>query len=186
MDTGLVLQLKRLITFLRDIKILGRSLLSLSEKHRNTPMPGRTLALQAPTDYFWPQNCYLVNGISTPLSTVKEIEPRLFVGSVVGAVGTKASLSDKADELEVRVNRLGLGTPEISWQPARDRFSEYGMLIGLISGTLGKIANEILLLAHNEIDELSEPFSKVKLAPQRCHTSVTLPLSKMRPVSVIH
>ncbi|NHW59890.1 adenylosuccinate lyase, partial [Escherichia coli] len=47
-DTGLVLQLKDAHhTFLRDIKVLGRALLSLSEQHRNTPMVGRTLALQA-------------------------------------------------------------------------------------------------------------------------------------------
>ncbi|XOO19305.1 lyase family protein [Edwardsiella ictaluri] len=66
-----------------------------------------------------------------------------------------------ADELERRVlSRLGLNVPEISWQPARDRFCEYGMVLGMIGATLGKIANEILLLAHNELDEVAEPFAK--------------------------
>ncbi|WP_337241984.1 adenylosuccinate lyase [Proteus faecis] len=161
-DTGLVLQLKDAHhTFLRDIKVLGRALLSLSEQHRSTPMVGRTLALQALPITFGHKTAIWLTELARHYQRLKEIEPRLFVGSVVGAVGTKASLSDKADELEARVlKRLGLAVPEISWQPARDRFSEYGMLIGLISGTLGKIANEILLLAHNEIDELSEPFGK--------------------------
>ena len=78
-----------------------------------------------------------------------QLEPRLFVGSVVGAVGTKASFGERADELEERVlKRLQLGVPEISWQPARDRFCEYGMVLGMVGATLGKIANEILLLAH--------------------------------------
>ena len=32
-----------------------------------------------------------------------------------------------------------------------------------IGGTLGKIANEIVSLEHNEIDELAEPFSEGKV-----------------------
>ena len=59
--------------------------------------------------------------------------------------------------------RLGLGVADISWQPARDRLVEYVGVLGLIGGSLAKIANEIVSLAHNEIDELAEPFTEGKV-----------------------
>ncbi|AWH89801.1 adenylosuccinate lyase [Limnobaculum parvum] len=162
MDTGMVLQFKMAHKiFLRDLKEIGRSLLKLSEEHRNTPMAGRTLALQALPITFGHKTAIWLAEMMRHHERLVQLEPRLFVGSVVGAVGTKASFGKGADELEQRVlTRLGLGTPEISWQPARDRFCEYGMVLGMISATLGKIANEILLLAHNEFDEVAEPFAK--------------------------
>lgn len=162
MDTGMVLQFKMAHKIiLRDLQDIGRSLLKLSEEHRNTPMAGRTLALQAIPITFGHKTAIWLAELMRHHERLIQLEPRLFVGSVVGAVGTKASFGEQADELEKRVlDRLGLGTPEISWQPARDRFCEYGMVLGMVSATLGKIANEILLLAHNELDEVAEPFGK--------------------------
>lgn len=162
MDTGMVLQFKLAHNiFLRDLQAIGRSLLALSEQHRNTPMAGRTLALQAIPITFGHKTAIWLAELMRHHERLVQLAPRLFVGSVVGAVGTKASFGEQADELEKRVlTRLGLGVPEISWQPARDRFCEYGMVLGMIGATLGKIANEILLLAHNELDEVAEPFDK--------------------------
>jgi len=61
------------------------------------------------------------------------------------------------------MKRLGLGVADINWQPARDRFAEYVNVLGLITATLGKIANEIITLEHTEIGELYEPFSTGKV-----------------------
>ncbi len=52
--------------------------------------------------------------------------------------------------------------PNISWQPARDRFIELGFVLGNINTTFNKIAHEILILSHNEIDEVAEPLAKDK------------------------
>jgi len=88
----------------------------------------------------------------------------VFVGGLVGAVGTQASLGPKAPELEARVmKRLGLGVADINWQPARDRFAEYVSVLSIIGGTLGKIANEVINLEHTEVSELYEPFSEGKV-----------------------
>ncbi|ACR69319.1 adenylosuccinate lyase [Edwardsiella ictaluri] len=162
MDTGMMLQFKMAHNvFLRELKSIGRALLTLSETHRNTPMAGRTLALQAIPITFGHKSAIWLAEITRHYERLVQLEPRFFVGSVVGAVGSKASFGERADELERRVlSRLGLNVPEISWQPARDRFCEYGMVLGMIGATLGKIANEILLLAHNELDEVAEPFAK--------------------------
>jgi adenylosuccinate lyase len=95
---------------------------------------------------------------------MRAVEPRVFVGGMAGAVGTQASYGARARELERgMMRRLALGVADINWQPARDRFAEYACVLGITGATLGKIANEILMLQHSEIDELAEPFSEGKL-----------------------
>ncbi len=160
-DTGMVLQLKEAFEIIRrDLKQMANSLLTLSEKHKNTPMMGRTLSLQAIPITFGHKTAIWLSELNRHLQRLGELESRMFVGCIVGAVGTKASFGKGADELERAVNtRLGLDTPDISWQPARDRFYEYGSVMGGINATLNKIGNQLLLMAHNEIDEIAEPFA---------------------------
>jgi len=95
---------------------------------------------------------------------LRQLEPRVFVGGMGGAVGTQASYGPQARELERRLmKRLGLAVADINWQPARDRFAEYVCVLAIIGQTLGKIANEIINLEHTEIGELFEPFSEGKV-----------------------
>ena len=160
MDTGLVLQMRDAFEIVRrDLKTIASDLIRLSEKHRNTPMMGRTLSLQALPVTFGFKTAIWLSEIDRHLERLDQMEARVFVGSIVGAVGTKASFGDKADAMEKAVNdKLGLGTPNISWQAARDRFYEFGSAMGGINATLNKIGNQLLLLAHNEFDEIAEPF----------------------------
>lgn len=164
-DTGTMLQLKAAHeVFLRDVGAIGRALYRLAETHRNTPMVGRTHGVQALPITFGHKCAIWLREVARHRERLTQVEPRLFVGSLVGAVGTMASFGPKAIELEARVmRRLGLGSADISWQPARDRFAEYAGILGLVGGTITKIANEIFHLQHNEIDELQEPFSEGKI-----------------------
>jgi adenylosuccinate lyase len=81
------------------------------------------------------------------------------------------------------MKRLGLGVADINWQPARDRFAEYVCVLGVLAGTLGKIANEVVILEHTEIGELFEPFSEGKVGsstmphkrnPSTCEAAVAV------------
>lgn len=165
LDTGAVLQLKDAhAVFLRDIKAIGKELYRLAETHRATPMVGRTHAVQALPITFGHKCAIWLSEMERHHRRMRELEPRLFVGSLAGAVGTMASYGPQANELDRRVmKRLGLGVADISWHTARDRFAEYACVLGMIGATLGKIANEILTLQHSEIDELGEPFSEGKV-----------------------
>ncbi len=165
LDTGTVLQLRDAhAIFLRDLKVIGRELYRLAETHRATPMVGRTHAVQALPITFGHKCAIWLSEAGRHHQRLRELEPRVFVGSLVGAVGTQASYGPQAMELDRRVmKRLGLGVADISWHTARDRFTEYACVLGMLGATLGKIANEILTLQHNEIDELAEPFSAGKV-----------------------
>lgn len=161
-DTGLVLQFKEALALIKsDIKAIAKILFELSQNHKNTAMMGRTLSLQALPITFGHKVAIWLSEVKRHFERIIELENRLYVGSIVGAVGTKASLSDKCDEVEhLTLEVLGLNVPDISWQPARDRFIELGFVLGNINATFNKIAHQILILSHNEIDELNEPFGK--------------------------
>ena len=165
LDTGIVLQLKEAhAIFLRDVRDIGRELYRLTKEHRDTPMTGRSHAVQALPITFGHKCAVWLSEMARHAGRLKEIEPRVFVGQLVGAVGTKASYGPQGIELDRRVmKRLGIGVADINWQPARDRLAEYVNLLTLIGGTLGKIANEIINLQRNEVDELEEPWNEGKV-----------------------
>jgi adenylosuccinate lyase len=165
LDTGMMLQVREAhAIFLRDLRAVGRELYRLAETHKTTPMAGRTHAVQALPITFGHKCAVWLAETGRNFERLTQLEQRVFVGSLVGAVGTKASFGEKAFEIDQKVMaQLGLGVAEVSWQPARDRFVEYVGVLGLIGGGLANIANEIITLAHTEIDELAEPFSEGKV-----------------------
>jgi adenylosuccinate lyase len=165
LDTGTMLQIKDAhAIYLRDMKAIGQALYQLAAAHKATPMAGRSHGVQALPITFGHKAAIWLSEMGRNYQRMKQLEPRMFVGGMVGAVGTQASYGPQAPELERRLmKRLGLGVADINWQPARDRFAEYVCVLAIIGQTLGKIANEIINLEHTEIGELFEPFSEGKV-----------------------
>ena len=165
LDTAVVLQMKDAhAIYLRDMRAIGQALYKLAETHRATPMVGRSHGVQALPITFGHKAAIWLSEMGRNYDRLRQCEPRVFVGGMVGAVGTQASYGPQARELERRLmRRLGLGVADINWQPARDRFAEYVCVLAVIGQTLGKIANEIVNLEHTEIGELYEPFSEGKV-----------------------
>ena len=52
---------------------------------------------------------------------------------------------------------LKLALPDAPWHSHRDRFAEVAAALGLLTGTLGKIARDISLLSQTEVGEAFEP-----------------------------
>jgi 3-carboxy-cis,cis-muconate cycloisomerase len=75
-----------------------------------------------------------------------------------GASGTLASLADHAPSVtQAMARELELSTPDLPWHAHRDRFVECATTLGMLTGTLGKIARDISLMSQTEVAELSEP-----------------------------
>ena len=88
-----------------------------------------------------------------------------------------ASLGDKGLEVQKAFcEELGLGVPVSTWHVARDGFAEVVNLLGLITGSLGKIALDVMIMASTEFAEVYEPFVKGRGA------SCTMP-QKRNPIS---
>ena len=165
LDTGLVLQVREAWALVaRDLGAIRGALAALARRHRHTLMAGRTHGQQALPLTFGYKVAVWVDELDRHAERLREAEPRIFVGNLAGAVGTFAGLGEQGLGVQSgALARLGLGVPRISWHAARDRIAEIGGLLVQVTGTLGKIANEIRLLQKTEVDELREPFHRGKV-----------------------
>lgn len=164
-DTGVALQLKEVHSvILRDVTAVGQELARLAQTHRDTPMAGRTHGVQALPITFGHKCAVWLDELSRHHDRLKECEARMLVGMVAGAVGSQASLGEQAEEVERRtLAKLGLAAPAVSWAPARDRFTEYALVLAMLGATLSKIGNELFNMQRNEFGEVEEAFSAGKL-----------------------
>ncbi len=74
------------------------------------------------------------------------------------------------------MKELGLGQPAIAWHTMRDSIAETGCFLGLVTGTLGKIATDVKLMMQTEVEEVYEPFAEGR------GSSSTMP-QKRNPIS---
>lgn len=196
-DTATVLQLKQSFAIVeRDTKFIAIELKRLAKQYQYLPMVGRTHGMQALPTTFGFKLAVWLDEFVRHLQRLTEIKQRVLVGNISGAVCTYASMGKFGPLIEARaLSSLGLNTPNIGWQAARDRFSEYASVIALISGTLGKIGNEFYNLMRTEINEVEEPFSEGKIGsttmPHKRNpaaleglASLTAPL--LKSVALIH
>jgi adenylosuccinate lyase len=175
LDTGMMLQIKQAhAVFLRDLQAIGRELYRLAEIHKDTPMAGRTHGVQALPITFGHKCAVWLAETGRNYQRLTQLQDRVFVGSLVGAVGTQASFGDHAFELDRKVMaRLGLGVADVSWHTARDRPAEYVGVLALIGGGLAKIANEIIVPRTTRSTSSRSRSTKARSARRRCHTSAT-------------
>jgi len=178
MDTATVLQVRAALRIVeRDIAAVSAALVRLAERYRDTPMAGRTHLQQALPITFGYKCAVWLSAMDRHAERLRELKPRVLVAQLGGAAGTLASLGDKG--LEVRreyARELGLGNPPITWHVVRDALVESVNLLGLITGSLGKIGFDMMLLMATEIGEAFEPFASHRGA------SSTMP-QKRNPIS---
>ena len=159
-DTATVLQLRD--AFAITQRANERAV--VARRYQHTPMVGRTHGMQALPTTFGFKVAVWLDEFLRHLTRLNEIKPRTLTGNINGAISTYASFGPSGPEVEKRtLDILGLATPNIGWQSARDRFSEFASVAVLISGTLGKIGNELYYLMRTEINEIEEPFSAGKI-----------------------
>ena len=178
MDTAVVLQMRAALGIVeRDIAGLRHILADLSKRYRDTPMAGRTHLQQALPVTFGYKTAIWLAMFDRHAERLAQLKPRVLVGQFAGAAGTLASLGDKGFEVQQALcEELGLGVPVATWHVARDGFAEAVNFLALVTGSLGKIALDIMIMASTEFAEVYEPFVKGRGA------SSTMP-QKRNPIS---
>ncbi|HZA54813.1 MAG TPA: 3-carboxy-cis,cis-muconate cycloisomerase [Candidatus Udaeobacter sp.] len=158
MDTACVLQLRSAIELFKDrIAELARRLSELSNRHRTTVAAGRTHGQQALPVSFGLKVAAWLAPLVRHAERLEEISPRLLVVQFGGAAGTLASLGDRGlAVMEALAQELKLATPSMSWHAQRDSLVEFAGWLSLVTGSLGKMAQDIILLAQTEVDEVAE------------------------------
>ena len=177
-DTASVLQIRAGLAIVeRDLAAVSAALVRLAEQHRDTPMAGRTHLQQALPITFGYKCAVWLSMLDRHAARLRDLKPRVLVAQLGGAAGTLASLGDKGLEVRCEYAReLGLADPPITWHVARDTVAETVQFLGLVTGSLGKIGFDVMLLMATEIGEVFEPFASHRGA------SSTMP-QKRNPIS---
>jgi len=157
-DTGLVLQVRLALGIIdADAAHLCEALAAMCAKHRNTIMVGRTWMQQALPVTLGLKAAGWLSAMERHRLRLARLNANLVL-QFGGAVGTLASLGAPASEVtDSLAHELGLIVAELPWHTHRDRVAEFATTLGLVSGTLGKIARDWSLLAQTEIAETFEP-----------------------------
>ena len=180
-DTATVLQIRDGLAIIEaELEKLSASLAQQARRHRDTPMAGRSNLQQAVPVTFGYKMAAILAGVERHRERLQELKPRVLMGEFAGAAGTLASLDKSALETQEGLMReLGLAQPPIAWHTMRDTIAEVGGFLGLVTGTLGKIAMDVKLLMQTEVAEVYEPFAQGR------GSSSTMP-QKRNPISCLY
>ncbi len=177
-DTGVILQIRDALDLVEaDLLAIREGLARLAREYRDTPMAGRSHLQHALPITFGYKAAVWLAPVERHLERLDQLRPRALTGQFAGAAGTLASLHGRGLEVaDALMEELGLAQPAIAWHTARDTIAETMAFLALITGSLAKIATDVVLLTATETGEVFEPF-----APGRGGSS-TMP-QKRNPVS---
>ncbi len=155
-DTGLVLRLRDAVAIIRRrTRKLIKALIAQAETHRATVMIGRTRSQQAvPTTFGLKAAGWLAPLVRID-QRIDTLCSGLFRLSFGGAAGTLASIGDKAMEVERNLaDELELPPTDMPWHSQRDVLVDFAAQLTALSGALGKMGQDLVLLAQSEIAEV--------------------------------
>lgn len=184
-DTAQSLEIKDVLVILeRDTNHIIELLAELAERHRDLVTIARTHSQQALPTTMGAKMAGWLDEMIRNGERLRNCRDRVLAAQLFGGVGTMAALGDKGIELlELFAEQLGLSAPDCCWHASRDRLSELLSTMAVLTGTLGRIANEICQLSRDEIGELEEPFHMGKIGsttmphkrnPEMCEQVVVL------------
>jgi 3-carboxy-cis,cis-muconate cycloisomerase len=178
MDTAVVLQVREALALIeKDLDELRRILVRQAKRYRDTPMAGRTHLQQALPITFGYKLAIWLATLDRHAERLEQLRPRALVGQFAGAAGTLASLGTRGMEVQMALmQELKLAQPAATWHAARDGLAEAVNFLGLVTGSIAKVAYDVMLMASTEVAELSEPFVQGRGA------SSTMP-QKRNPIS---
>lgn len=158
-DTGGVLQLREAVGLVQErLHVLCTALAVLADAERDTGLPGRTLLQQAVPVTFGLKAAGWLDALHRSQRRLQALYDDTLVLQFGGAAGTLASLQARGlDVAQALGDELQLPVPALPWHTARDRVAELGSTFALLTGTLGKIATDIVLLMQSEVAEAFEP-----------------------------
>ncbi len=162
-DTATALQLRDSLTLIKEKLVeLLRELVKKAKEHIDTICLGRTHGQAAiPTTYGF-RFAVWASEIMRHLERLSEVEKRVVVGQITGAVGTQAAYGDMGESIEAEAMQyLEIKSVDIATQIIpRDLYGEYVMFLAGIATTLEKFATTIRVLQRTEVGELEEEFGE--------------------------
>jgi len=157
MDTAQVLIIRDTIVVIEErVNTLINALTQLVNKYGDTQCMAHTRGQQAmPVTFEVKINAWL-QPLQRQIQRLQEIKKRILIAQLGGAAGTLSAYGDKGKLLvEGLANELGLQSSS-QWHTQRDNFCEFTNWLAMLTGLLGKMGADILVMSQSEIDEVVE------------------------------
>lgn len=157
LDTSLILRLRPVLAMLAArLKAFDSRLARLAADQGSIAAMART-RMQRALPITWADR---IAAWRAPLARhqkrLEELTPRLLVVQFGGPVGILDKFGDKGPSVAAALaSRLDLAVPAISWHSARDMLVDFASWLSSVTGSLGKIGQDVALLAQNEIADVT-------------------------------
>ncbi len=144
---------------LKDIDQILKVLKKQAKKYKMTPCMGRSHGIHAEPVTFGLKLASFYEEFKRNRKRLKDAIDEVSTCAISGAVGTFANISPNVEKHVAK--KLGLKVEPISTQVIpRDRHAFYFSVLGIIAGSIERVATEIRHLQRTEVYELQEYFSK--------------------------
>lgn len=194
MDTALALSLKDINrNFTSDISALIQSLQSLIHAYGQNLLMGRTRMQAALPINVSDRIGAWQAPLKRHLTRLEKTGSAVCVLQLGGAVGTNHAFGENVAAIAGDMaTSLELGNPAKQWHTERDNLVDYANWLSLVTGTLGKMGQDICLMAQQGIDDVilkgggSSSAMPHKQNPIAAETLVTLARFNAVQVSGMH
>jgi len=139
-------------------KELLTTVIALAQKHRDTPMIGRTHGIHAEPTTFGAKVALWALQIDRDRERMRSARNAIAVCKLSGAVGTYSNIDPVVEEAVAQ--KLNLVPVPATQVVARDRHAEYLWACASVGTTLESIAVELRHLQRTEVSEVLEGFKK--------------------------
>ncbi|WCR11183.1 3-carboxy-cis,cis-muconate cycloisomerase [Paracoccus stylophorae] len=156
-DSALILQLREALQILHERLLrLDATLAAKAADHADLPIPARTRFQVAAPTTLGAKIAVWRAPLARHGQRLAELRPRLLHVSLYGAAGTGAALAPQMPAIrKALADELDLSAPDIPWHAARDGIVELGGWLGLVTGSLGKMGSDLILLGQSGIGEVA-------------------------------
>ena len=160
LDTTLAVQTAQASDIiLKNLRELREVIARRAKEFKMTPMIGRSHGIHAEPITFGLKLALMYDEFTRALERFEQVQPRIRVGKLSGAVGTHAHLDPKVEQLVCE--RLGLKAATLATQVVqRDRHAEFHTVLAVIASSVDRWATEFRHLQRTEVLEVEEYFSE--------------------------
>ncbi|ADD42011.1 lyase family protein [Stackebrandtia nassauensis] len=157
MDTAMMLVAHRATAVIVDnLAHAAEAAASLTERHRDTLLIGRTLGQHAAPTTFGAVAAGWLSGIDAARDQLRSARFEL-AAQLGGPVGTLEPYGTQGLRvLADFAHRLGLADPGLPWHTERTRVTRLASALATGAGTLAKVAHDVSVLGSSDVGELRE------------------------------
>ncbi len=158
-DTAMAIVTRRALVLIeRNVDVLIGALFDIAERDGDAPLLAHTLMQPAHVVCFGLRIAAWIAPLVRARKRLRDAAQAALQLQLGGPVGTLSAMGEHGTAVVERMaQQLQLRVPAATWHTQRDEWVLLGCEVGVLCGSLGKLARDVSLMAQGEIGELAEP-----------------------------